>query len=95
MAAYLIAQLKVSDPAWAADYVANVPTIFREYGGEYLAVSQQLTQFEGSGPAPDQVAIFTFPSLEAITRFMESDAYKPFKDARMLWATGTVIGIEG
>lgn len=95
MSAYLIAQLNVTDPAWIEDYVANVPAIFRKFGGEYLAVSEQLKQFEGAAAAPDQVAIFTFPSMEALTEFVESDDYKPYKDARIAGSIATVIGIEG
>lgn len=95
MSAYLVVQLKVTDPAWIEKYVANVPTILRKYGGEYLAVSTQLKQYEGVGAAPDQVAIFTFPSLDAITQFMECEEYKPYKEARFSGSSATVIGIEG
>ena len=95
MSAYLVVQLSVTDPSWIENYVANVPTILRKYGGEYLVVSQQLKQYEGAGDAPHQVAIFTFPTLDAITRFMECDEYKPYKEARFTGSTATVIGIEG
>lgn len=94
MTAYLVAQLNVTDPSWIEDYVANVPDVFRKYGGEYLAVSQQLKQFEGEGEAPDQVAIFTFPSMDALTRFVESDDYKPYKEARIAGSRATIIGLE-
>lgn len=95
MSAYLVVQLSVTDPSWIENYVADVPTIFRKYGGEYLAVSTQSRQYEGAGTAPDQVAIFTFPSLDAITQFMECEEYKPYKDARIAGSSATAIGIEG
>jgi uncharacterized protein (DUF1330 family) len=94
MAAYLVVHVYLRDTAWVADYVANVPTIIRSYGGEYLAVSKELKQFEGEQPAPGQVAIFTFPSLDAIDKFMACDAYKPYKDARLEQSSATIIGFE-
>ena len=95
MSAYLVVQLNVTDSGWIENYVANVPPIFRKYGGEYLVVSKHLQQYEGTAAAPDQVAIFTFPSVDAITRFMECDEYKPYKDARMAGSNCIAIGIEG
>ena len=94
MPAYLIVQINVENTDWVEDYVANVPAIFRKYGGEYLAVSQTVKQFEGEGKTPDQVAIFTFPSLEAIEKFMNSEEYMPFKEARTAASTATVVGLE-
>ena len=95
MSAYLVVQLGVTDPSWIENYIDNVPTILRKYGGEYLVVSQQLRQYEGAGAPPDQVAIFTFPSLDSITQFMECEEYKPYKDARISGSSATVIGVEG
>lgn len=94
MAAYLVVHVHLRDTQWVADYVANVPAIIRSYGGEYLAVSKELKQFEGDAPVPDQVAIFTFPSLDAIDQFMNSDAYKPYKDSRLSQSSATIIGLE-
>lgn len=94
MAAYLVVHVHLRDTQWVEDYVANVPSIVRSYGGEYLAVSTALKQFEGDGPEPAQVAIFTFPSLDAIDQFMNSDAYKPWKDLRLSQSSATIIGIE-
>lgn len=95
MSAYLVVQLSVTDPGWIENYVAEVPVILRKYGGEYLVVSQKFQQYEGVGPVPDQIAIFTFPTLDAITQFMECEEYKPYKEARFKGATATIIGVEG
>jgi uncharacterized protein (DUF1330 family) len=94
MAAYLVVHVYLRDSQWVEGYVANVPAIIRSYGGEYLAVSKELKQFEGNGPMPDQVAIFTFPSLDAIDRFVNSAEYKPWKDARLAESSATIVGFE-
>lgn len=94
MAAYLVVHVHLRDSQWAKDYIANVPAIIRSHGGEYLAVSKALKQFEGDGPAPDQVAIFTFPSLDAIDRFMNCAEYKPWKDLRLSQSSATIVGFD-
>lgn len=94
MAAYLIVLISVHDPAWFADYVAAVPTILRKYGGEYLAVSQRVVQLEGTGTAPDQIAIFTFPSIEQAQAFMECAEYTPFAAARKLGSSAQIYAFE-
>lgn len=94
MAAYLIVHVFLRDTQWVENYVANVPAIVRRHGGKYLAVSRSLKQFEGEERAPDQVALFTFPSLQAIDDFMNAEEYRPYRDARLEQSSATIIGIE-
>ena len=94
MAAYMVVHVYLRDVAWVEDYVAKVPTIIRKYGGEYLAVSKTLKQYEGDARAPDQVVVFTFPSLDAITAFMECEEYRPYKDSRLEQSSATIVGFE-
>jgi uncharacterized protein (DUF1330 family) len=90
----MVVLLDVTSMDWVPDYVANVPAIFRKYGGEYFAVSKQVVRHEGEGKTPDQIAIFTFPSVEAIKSFLEDPAYAPYKDARILGSSANVFAIE-
>lgn len=94
MPAYMVVLVYVEKAEWVADYVANVPTILRKFGGEYMAVSNGVTQFEGSKPTPDQVAILTFPSVEQMRAFLECDEYAPYKQARLAQSSATIVGFE-
>ena len=94
MSAYLVVNVYLRDTAWVQDYIANVPRILRRFGGEYLAVSKKLQQFEGDGPAPDQVALFTFPSLEAMNAFIDCPEYAPYKKARLEQSSALIVGFE-
>jgi uncharacterized protein (DUF1330 family) len=94
MPAYLIVEMKFRDLAWAKDYIANVPAILRGFGGEYIAVSKTVERLEGAGATPDQVALFTFPSIGAIKDFMECDAYKPYKEARIASCDADIFAFE-
>jgi uncharacterized protein (DUF1330 family) len=94
MAAYMIVILKNHSTEWLAEYVAAVPPMFRSHGGEYLGVSNNIKQLEGPDFGADTVALFTFPTLAAVTAFMESDDYKPFADLRKQHSEAMVFGIE-
>jgi uncharacterized protein (DUF1330 family) len=79
---------------WVKDYLANVPPMLRNYGGEYLAVSKTVQRFEGDDPVPDQVALLTFPSLAAMNEFIDSEEYAPYKQARMAQSSAQIFGFE-
>ena len=94
MPAFMVVTVYLRESGWVADYVANVPAILRQYGGEYFAVSAGLIQFEGEGPAPDQVAIFTFPSVAQMDAFMNCAEYAPYKEARLAQSSALIVGFE-
>jgi uncharacterized protein (DUF1330 family) len=94
MSAYLIVKLKFHDRGWINDYLANVPTILRRYGGEYLDRGTNILRFEGDATIPDHVTILTFPSLYAIKQFMNSDDYAPFRDARIAETESDILAFE-
>ncbi|MET0545071.1 MAG: DUF1330 domain-containing protein [Caulobacterales bacterium] len=94
MSAYMVVLLDVQNTDWVENYVANVPAIFRRYGGEYLAVSKRVETVEGDAKAPDQIAIFTFPSVDAIKQFLESADYAPYAKARIAASSANVFAIE-
>lgn len=94
MASYLVVLLNLHDPSWIEDYIAKVPTIIRSYGGEYLFVSKGIARYEGDIPIPDQIAVFTFPSKDALEAFLKCPEYAPYKDARIAGSTATIFGVE-
>lgn len=82
MAAYLIAQVKVTDDAWIPDYAAKVHDIAAKHGGKYLSRSASLTPLEGEAPDADVIALIEFPSVEAAQAFAGDPDYAPFAKAR-------------
>src|SRR3981081_1505458 len=50
----------------------------RKHGGEYFAVSENIKRYEGDGPDPDAIVLFTFPSMEAIDAFVSDADYRPY-----------------
>jgi uncharacterized protein (DUF1330 family) len=94
MAGYMIALVYERDPAWRADYIANVPGMIASYGGSYLAVGGDIAQAEGRFPIPDQAALFKFPSVAAIHDFLGCEAYAPFAAARQGGADTEILIFE-
>jgi uncharacterized protein (DUF1330 family) len=91
MAAYLLVTVKARDLSWVAEYSANVPAIVRKHGGEYFVVSESIKRYEGDGPNPDSIVLFTFPSMEAIDAFISDADYRPYKAARLAATSGDMF----
>lgn len=87
MAAFLIADVKVTDEAWLPDYATNVHDIVQKHGGKYLARSANITTIEGEGLDTTLIALLEFPSMEALQAFVDDPAYAEYKAAR---AAGSV-----
>lgn len=82
MAAIMIISMNISDANWMERYFVEVPPLLAEYGAETLAGSRRIQRIEGEAPIPDRMAVMSFPSIDAIERFMADERYRPFKAAR-------------
>lgn len=94
MTAYMVVQLDVGDPSWVDEYVAAVPGIMLGFGGEKVAISNNVVRYESDERVPERAAIFSFPSLGAIEQFMNSPAYAPYAEARKTCTTTEIIAFE-
>jgi uncharacterized protein (DUF1330 family) len=74
MAAYVIAQLDVTDPAAYERYMAAAPPTIAAAGGRYLARSGE-TVLEGEHDGR-RVVILEFPTMEAARRWYHGEAYQ-------------------
>jgi uncharacterized protein (DUF1330 family) len=95
MTAYMIVILDCTDPAWVAEYRANVPALIERAGGRYLSLSRAPALLEGDGPVPQTVAIVSYPSAEAARAFFASEEYRPYAEARQRGAVTTVYLVNG
>ena len=57
MSVFLIAEIKVTDDSWVADYAANVHPIVEKHGGKYLSRSGNVTVLEGEDRGNTLIAI--------------------------------------
>ena len=81
MPAYMIVQLKVTDPEKFAAYREAVPGVVAAFGGRYIVRGGAVEVLEGNYDGR-RVVLFEFPSVEAIKRFWNSPEYAAVKPLR-------------
>ena len=82
MCVYVIADIKVTNDEWIADYAASVHNIVHRHGGRYLARSGNMETLEGRPLDTDLIALIEFPSKDAVRAFAADPQYAPFAAAR-------------
>lgn len=92
--AYVVAEIKVTDPENYKAYVAKVTPVVASFGGTYLARGGKAVPVEGAPPA-GRVVIIEFPSLDAAMAFQASPGEKEALLLRRQAATGRQFMVEG
>lgn len=95
MAAYVIADVKVSDPEKYKGYAALTPEAVRIAGGEFLVRGGKAETLEGRW-TPSRVVVTRFETFEAAKAFYDSALYKEAR-AKRVGATEVfnMIVVEG
>jgi len=93
MAAYIIVDLSVTNPAGFEEYKKLVPPTIAAFGGKYLARGGRVEMLEG-GWDPERIAILEFPTLERAREWWASEAYRLPKQMRQESATTRMIVVE-
>ena len=94
MAAYLIADIDVTDPAGFEEYRSLVAPQVAQFGGKYLVRGGAVETAEGDW-ASKRIVILEFETKEQLQRWWESEEYKPVKAIRHRSATTNALIVEG
>jgi len=94
MAAYVIGNVDVKDPAGYEEYRKLVPATIQKYGGKYLVRGGAFEKLEGAWQ-PKRLVVLEFPSLEQAKRWYDSEEYRPAKALRHRLAASDLIVVEG
>lgn len=94
MAAYVIAQLTVTDPAGFEAYRQAVPPIIAAHGGRYLVRGGAVARLEGA-PVGPRIIVLEFPDKAAAEAFYNSPEYQEILPLRLNTASGSVLIVEG
>jgi uncharacterized protein (DUF1330 family) len=94
MAAYVIANLEVTDPVRYAEYRQQVPATVAAYGGRFLVCGGEHEVVEGDW-SPRRLVVLEFPSLAQARRWYESEEYRGPKAIRLAAASTNAIIVEG
>jgi len=82
MAAYLIAEHIVTDPAKFDEYRTKVAPMIARHGGRYLTKSGSHKMPEGGHWKPERVVIIEFPDMNALNAWYTSAEYQPLISLR-------------
>ncbi|MCX8006090.1 MAG: DUF1330 domain-containing protein [Burkholderiaceae bacterium] len=81
MPAYVIAEMKISDPERYREYMATAPAAVAAFGGEYLVRGGPHEVLEGNWQ-PTRLAIVKFPSYAQAKAFYDSEQYRAARAKR-------------
>lgn len=79
--AYVIVEMKISDPERYRQYMAAAPATIAAAGGEYVVRGGPLEVLEGDWQ-PSRVAVLRFPSLEQARAWYEGEGYRAARTNR-------------
>jgi uncharacterized protein (DUF1330 family) len=92
--AYLIANIKITDPGRYPEYREQVPKVLAQYGGRFLVRAGAVHLLEGD-LGLDRFVVIEFPSPDAAQRFYDSKEYAPLLKLRMETTDSKVAIVEG
>jgi uncharacterized protein (DUF1330 family) len=82
VAAYLIADIKVTNDGWVPEYAASAHEFVHKHGGKYLSRSGNVKTLEGNPLDTTLIAVMQFPSAQAAEDFVNDPGYAPYVAAR-------------
>jgi len=94
MAAYIIAQIEVTDPTKYDAYRKLVPAALTKYHGRFVVRGGEIVALEG-GWQPPRVVVLEFPNLELAREFYHSQEYGQAKQAREGAARAQILAVQG
>ena len=94
MAAYVIAEVNVTDPKIYEDYKKLVPATVEKYGGRFAVRGGAVERKEGDWN-PARLVVLEFPSMEQARKWYDSPEYAPALAMRLKAAKAKLILVEG
>ena len=94
MAAYLVADVEVTDPAGFEEYRKGLPATLAAYGGRLLTKPGAIEVVEGTW-APKRLAIVEFESTERVKAWLESPEYRALQQVRHRTSHTNAVIVDG
>jgi uncharacterized protein (DUF1330 family) len=94
MAAYLIADIDVTNVESYAEYRRQVPAVVAAYGGRFLVRGGAVHRLEGNAEL-NRVVVIEFPSIGQLRAFYDSPEYGRLIPLRQRASRGNLFAVEG
>jgi uncharacterized protein (DUF1330 family) len=95
MAAWLIVDVEITDPAAYEAYKAAARPIAERHGGVYRARGGALEVVDAERWTPARLVLIEFPDMAAARAFLDDPDYAPIKAIRHAAARSTLALVEG
>jgi uncharacterized protein (DUF1330 family) len=95
MAAYLIVDTVLENPAVYEEYKLKAKPLIEQYGGEYLARGGDMTLREIDLWSPSRLVVIRFPDATTANRCLDSPAYQEILLISKKCARRTVVVLDG
>lgn len=95
MAAYLVVDTKLTNPALYEEYKLKAKPLVEKFGGEYLARGGNISLKESQLWTPTRMVLIRFPSSADAEKFYASDEYQEVVKISKLSADRTILILEG
>lgn len=94
MAAYVVVQIDVQDPATYEEYKTLASQAVAAYGGRYVVRGGRSEILEGSWQ-PSRLVVLEFPTMDRARAWWSSAEYAPARAIRQRCAHTEMLVIEG
>ena len=94
MAAYVIADVNVTNPELFKKYSEQVPATVEQYGGKYLIRGGEVEKAEGDW-GPTRVVVIEFENMSMLHKWYSSHEYSGPLRIRQQSADTNVLFLEG
>lgn len=94
MAAYIVADIEITDPAAYEEYKPKAGAALQKYGAKILVRGGAVEPKEG-GWAPKRLVVIEFPDMAALRRFYDSPEYTAARPLRQRASRSKLVFVEG
>ena len=94
MAAYVIVDVSIHDPAGYEEYKKLTPASLLPFQGKFIVRGGKTDTLEGDW-APGRIVVLEFPNATLARQWWDSEEYAPAKAIRQQHASTNMILVEG
>lgn len=94
MAAYIVADIEITDPAAYEEYKPKASAALQKYGARILARGGAVEPKEGDW-APKRLVVIEFSDMATLHRFYDSPEYTAARPLRQRASRSKLVFIEG
>ena len=94
MAAYIIVEIEITDPAGYEEYKKQAADTVFKYGGKYIVRGGNAEVLEGNWK-PKRIVILEFPTVARAKEWLNCEEYREPRKLRHHTAKSNMLVIEG